>query len=176
MQLRWITWYLLASLGLAGCGSHIESMAPPETVVVTGKAVLASGQPITGARIRFAPAEGATGAESYAELKADGSFTLQSFGGRDGTMPRAIVFLNDSAESPRIEPELLMELYRLSPAEARLAVTLRRMPDDADATAHQLFAVLRALDATGVKLIWVETPPDSPEWEGVRDRLQRAAA
>lgn len=57
-----------------------------------------------------------------------------------------------------------------------LAVALRRMPDDAQATAHQLFAVLRALDATGVKLIWVETPPDTPQWEGVRDRLHRAAA
>lgn len=87
MQLRWITWCLIVLLGLAGCGSHIESMAPPDTVVVTGKAVLANGQPISGARIRFSPAEGATGAESYAELKADGSFTLQSFGGRDGTMP-----------------------------------------------------------------------------------------
>jgi L-threonylcarbamoyladenylate synthase len=32
------------------------------------------------------------------------------------------------------------------------------------------------MDATGVKLIWVETPPDALEWEGVRDRLQRASA
>ena len=53
--------------------------------------------------------------------------------GRDGTMPRAIVFLNDSAESPRIEPELLMELYRLSPAEARLAVTLSEGDELAEA-------------------------------------------
>jgi L-threonylcarbamoyladenylate synthase len=52
----------------------------------------------------------------------------------------------------------------------------RRMPDDAAAAAQQLFAVLRAFDAEGVKLIWVETPPAGPEWEGVRDRLQRAAA
>jgi L-threonylcarbamoyladenylate synthase len=52
----------------------------------------------------------------------------------------------------------------------------RRMPDDAAAAAHQLFAVLREFDARGVKLIWVETPPDAPEWDGVRDRLQRAAA
>ena len=54
-------------------------------------------------------------------------------------------------------------------------VLQRRMPDDAAASAHQLFAVLREFDAQGVKLIWVETPPDTPEWEGVRDRLQRAA-
>ena len=44
------------------------------------------------------------------------------------------------------------------------------------AGAQQLFAVLRAFDAEGVRLIWVETLPDTPEWEGVRDRLQRAAA
>lgn len=68
-------------------------------------------------------------------------------------------------------------IYARTPLQrVPLAVSLRRMPDDAPTTAHQLFAVLRALDATGVKLIWVETPPDTPAWEGVRDRLQRAAA
>jgi L-threonylcarbamoyladenylate synthase len=55
-------------------------------------------------------------------------------------------------------------------------VPRRRMPDDAQETARQLFAVLREFDAQGVQLIWVETPPESPEWEGVRDRLKRAAA
>jgi L-threonylcarbamoyladenylate synthase len=55
-------------------------------------------------------------------------------------------------------------------------VLQRRMPDDAAATAQQLFAVLRAFDDQGVKLIWVETLPDGSEWDGVRDRLQRAAA
>jgi L-threonylcarbamoyladenylate synthase len=53
---------------------------------------------------------------------------------------------------------------------------MRRMPDDPAETARQLFAVLRDFDAAGVKLIWVETPPDTPEWEGVQDRLRRAAA
>jgi L-threonylcarbamoyladenylate synthase len=55
-------------------------------------------------------------------------------------------------------------------------VLRRRMPDDAQATAQQLFAVLREFDAQAVKLIWVETPPDTPDWDGVRDRLQRASA
>jgi len=55
-------------------------------------------------------------------------------------------------------------------------VLYRRMPDDASATAQQLFAVLRDFDAQGVNLIWVETPPGTPDWEGVNDRLQRAAA
>jgi L-threonylcarbamoyladenylate synthase len=56
------------------------------------------------------------------------------------------------------------------------AVLRRRMPDDALETARQLFGVLREFDAQGAALIWVETPPDTPDWEGVHDRLQRAAA
>lgn len=55
-------------------------------------------------------------------------------------------------------------------------VLYRRMPDDAIATAQQLFAVLRDFDARGVKLIWIETLPDAEAWDGVRDRLGRAAA
>ncbi len=55
-------------------------------------------------------------------------------------------------------------------------VLRRRMPDDATATAQQLFAVLRDFDAQGVKLIWIEAPPAAAEWDGVRDRLQRASA
>jgi L-threonylcarbamoyladenylate synthase len=50
------------------------------------------------------------------------------------------------------------------------------MPPSASECAHELFTVLRTLDAQGVALIWVQTPPDLPEWQGVRDRLQRAAA
>jgi L-threonylcarbamoyladenylate synthase len=52
----------------------------------------------------------------------------------------------------------------------------RVMPDNPVAAAHELFSALRELDASGASLIWVETPPDAPAWEGVRDRLQRAAA
>ena len=51
----------------------------------------------------------------------------------------------------------------------------RRMPEDASMAAQQLFAVLRELDAQGISQIWIETPPASQAWDGVRDRLQRAA-
>ena len=54
-------------------------------------------------------------------------------------------------------------------------VVWRAMPGDASQAAQQLFATLRELDALGVHQIWVETPPQSPLWDGVRDRLQRAA-
>jgi len=56
------------------------------------------------------------------------------------------------------------------------AVLHRRMPADAAAAAQELFSVLRDLDTRGAQLIWVEQPPADPEWEGVRDRLQRASA
>lgn len=52
----------------------------------------------------------------------------------------------------------------------------RVMPDDPDRAAHELFATLRELDAEGPDLIWVEEPPPLPAWDGVRDRLNRAAA
>jgi L-threonylcarbamoyladenylate synthase len=52
----------------------------------------------------------------------------------------------------------------------------RPMPALAAAVAHELFAVLREFDAAGVSAIWVERPPPGPAWDGVRDRLQRAAA
>ena len=61
----------------------------------------------------------------------------------------------------------------LTPARG---LVLRRMPDDAHEASKELFAALRDFDTAEVKLIWVEFPPESEDWEGVRDRLQRAAA
>jgi L-threonylcarbamoyladenylate synthase len=68
-------------------------------------------------------------------------------------------------------------VYARTPLTTRPGQVLRQsMPTDAAAAAQELFAVLRALDAQGVQLIWIETPPEGAEWEGVRDRLQRASA
>jgi len=67
-------------------------------------------------------------------------------------------------------------VYARSPLRWGATTLHRQMPDDAAAAAQQLFAVLRELDASGVAQIWVQAPPDAPEWDGVRDRLMRAAA
>ena len=69
-----------------------------------------------------------------------------------------------------------LAVYSRSARAAVAGTVLCRMPADAAAAAHALFADLRALDASGVPLIWVEMPPDDAAWDGVRDRLQRAAA
>ena len=64
---------------------------------------------------------------------------------------------------------------RLVPAAA-LGWSHWAMPEDAAAVAHELFSVLREMDAAGVHTIWVECPPPGALWDGVRDRLERAAA
>jgi L-threonylcarbamoyladenylate synthase len=96
--------------------------------------------------------------------------------------PTAKVRLMD-AKSLQTALDLLGEhaphigVYATTPLKSRAdKVRLRRMPADAAEVARQLFAVLRDFDAQGVQLIWVETPPDAPQWDGVRDRLRRASA
>ena len=75
------------------------------------------------------------------------------------------------------QPGAAIAVYsRAALKTAARQIVLRRMPSDAAVAAHELFSVLRELDALRVKLIWVETPPDGVAWDGVRDRLQRAAA
>lgn len=49
-------------------------------------------------------------------------------------------------------------------------------PFDAGRYAHDLYANLRTLDASGAKRIVVEAPPTTAPWEAVNDRLWRAAA
>jgi L-threonylcarbamoyladenylate synthase len=74
------------------------------------------------------------------------------------------------------QPAVIATYSRAILASRSAKVIRKRMPDDAAATAQQLFAVLRDFDDQGVKLIWIETPPLEPQWDGVRDRLQRASA
>jgi L-threonylcarbamoyladenylate synthase len=51
-----------------------------------------------------------------------------------------------------------------------------RMPGNAVRYGHDLYASLRALDGCDCDLILVEAPPAGPQWDGIRDRLTRAAA
>jgi L-threonylcarbamoyladenylate synthase len=50
------------------------------------------------------------------------------------------------------------------------------IPHDAEAFARALYGELHRCDAAGAKLIVVESPPDTPEWSGIADRLRRAGA
>lgn len=79
----------------------------------------------------------------------------------------------DGAPHPRPSP--VVGVYSRTPLPPAAGLAQRALPDNPAETAHELFAVLRRFDAQGVHQIWVETPPAHAEWDGVRDRLRRAA-
>jgi L-threonylcarbamoyladenylate synthase len=135
------------------------------------------------------------GALTRAQIEAAAGETLQECDGGSARAPGTL----EAHYAPRARlrlmsrDALLAALQVLGPAAPGVAVYSRKalaasplqngsnprfrtMPDSAAAAGHELFAVLRELDETGVNLIWVEQPPDTPQWEGVRDRLRRAAA
>ncbi len=74
------------------------------------------------------------------------------------------------------DPLKLAVYSRSVPSGVAPGVVHRRMPARPEQAAHELFSILRELDREGVHLIWVEELPPGPEWDGIRDRLSRAAA
>ncbi len=115
-----------------------------------------------------------------------------------GALPRA-----PDAQAPRASgtleshyaphtPVVLLEHALLAPTLAQLAAAGRRvalihhtdalpahasiaLPADASAYAHALYASLRAMDHAGADLIVLEAAPQTPPWQGVNDRVRRAA-
>lgn len=55
------------------------------------------------------------------------------------------------------------------------AVALFALPDTPDGYAHDLYAALRSLDGAGADVILIEQPASDQKWQGVNDRLRRAA-
>jgi L-threonylcarbamoyladenylate synthase len=120
----------------------------------------AAGAPLAGADAPDAPRASGTLASHYAprarvRLHADAAALAAALAARPAALRVAV--------------------YCRTPLATSGAALQRRMPDDATGAARELYAALRELDADGVAEIWVEQPPDHPEWEGVRDRLRRAA-
>lgn len=61
--------------------------------------------------------------------------------------------------------------------EPPMAVTMAvKLPSDSAGAAQRLYAALHSLDNAGLDLILLESPPASPQWDGIRDRLTRASA
>jgi L-threonylcarbamoyladenylate synthase len=96
--------------------------------------------------------------------------------------PRARVLLYGGADTAAARQAVGETLQSGRPAGAMVLASLRMsgiteqvMPGDAHAYARVLYETLHRLDDAGCALIVVEEPPNSEEWRGVRDRLQRAA-
>ncbi len=92
-----------------------------------------------------------------------------------------------SSEAPRASgtlashyaPRAKVHLISVDEAQKLVLTTgqvLYRLPVQAAQAAHELFAKLRELDGAGVADIFVTRPPADSAWDGVRDRLARAAA
>jgi L-threonylcarbamoyladenylate synthase len=63
-------------------------------------------------------------------------------------------------------------IYRTAAMSAHVSVA---MPADADRYAHDLYAALRDMDHEAADVIVVESLPQAAEWQGINDRLRRAA-
>jgi L-threonylcarbamoyladenylate synthase len=82
-----------------------------------------------------------------------------------------VLLITDFAQLPAGKTALFAPLK-----PAGFSGVFRQAPVDARAYAHELYAMLRELDALALDLICIALPPNGQEWEAVQDRLQRAAA
>ncbi|MBL8381659.1 MAG: threonylcarbamoyl-AMP synthase [Burkholderiales bacterium] len=91
--------------------------------------------------------------------------------------PRTPTLLVAGADLPAwLDAHAGRRVALLSPAApARDGVLHWPAPADAEVYAHALYATLRAMDAAGCDLIVVQAPPQGGAWDGVNDRLRRAA-
>jgi L-threonylcarbamoyladenylate synthase len=92
--------------------------------------------------------------------------------------PRTPVALVDGDRLPAVLQRLTSAgrhaalMYYTMPLDA---IAHFKLPDTPDGYAHDLYAALRAMDMAGADVILVEAPPKDSQWQGVNDRLRRAA-
>jgi L-threonylcarbamoyladenylate synthase len=94
--------------------------------------------------------------------------------------PRTPVVLVDPDQLPTMLRQLAVAGRRIalmhrSIFPSALVVAQHALADTPEGYAHDLYAALRALDAAAADLIVVESPPEDNQWQGVNDRLRRAA-
>lgn len=94
--------------------------------------------------------------------------------------PRTPLHLVPAAELPArlaaLRGKKLAVLARAEAPSGLPGVSWQAAPRAVAGYAHELYASLRRLDDLGCDLILVEMPPAAPEWQGVNDRLSRAAS
>lgn len=94
--------------------------------------------------------------------------------------PRTPLHLVTAAELPAklaaLRGKRLAVLARAAAPPGLKDVHWHTAPRAATGYAHELYASLRRLDDLGCDAILVEAPPATPEWQGVNDRLRRAAS
>ena len=94
--------------------------------------------------------------------------------------PRTPLILAGAAQVPTLLQQLgaagkRVALLHYSPPLHGVAGLRLGLPGSASGYAHDLYAALRELDRADADVILVEAPPQDDEWQGVNDRLRRAA-
>lgn len=64
---------------------------------------------------------------------------------------------------------------QLPPKNAHDLFIYRFASSEKSAYAQALYSTLHELDCLAIEAIWIESPPQTPEWNDVNDRLKRAA-
>ena len=118
----------------------------------------------------------------------------ESVGLPDGAAPRVSgslashyapahpVALGDATQLEALLAQALAQGRRVAlwsvapPARQDRRVSWRPQPQAAAAMEHDLYRMLRELDASGADLILIQSPPADPAWAAVDDRLRRAAS
>ncbi len=79
--------------------------------------------------------------------------------------------------SQRLQSRLTKQaIEQQAAANAHSSFVYRHAPRDKAGYAQALYSTLHELDALNIDAIWIERPPQTPEWSDVNDRLQRAAS
>ena len=87
--------------------------------------------------------------------------------------PRTVLYLTQKGEVPEQWQGIYLQLHH---APTRTNITVLQMPQSAAEYAASLYKVLHNADGNNYSWIAVDSPPNTPEWEAVHDRLRRAAS
>jgi L-threonylcarbamoyladenylate synthase len=86
--------------------------------------------------------------------------------------PRTTLYLTTNGKLPDQGNGIYLQ-YENAPS--RTGIVIRQMPQSAAEYAAVLYEVLHQADVGNYDWIAVESPPNTPEWEAIQDRLKRAA-
>jgi L-threonylcarbamoyladenylate synthase len=86
--------------------------------------------------------------------------------------PRTALFLTANGKLPEAGQGIYLQLHH---PPGRDGINIHQMPRSAADYAAALYEALHQADAGNYNWIAIDLPPDTPEWEAVRDRLKRAA-
>ncbi|MGH9644550.1 MAG: L-threonylcarbamoyladenylate synthase [Terriglobales bacterium] len=87
--------------------------------------------------------------------------------------PRTPLFLVTNGELPTPGRGIYLQHSR---SPSREGAEVRQMPQSAPDYASHLYSALHQADDANLDWIAIDSPPNTPEWEAVHDRLRRAAS